>query len=363
MMTVRGKHLICIGLGNIGSHLVVLIARTKVVKRITLIDPERFEPHNLDSQDIRAQDVGRLKVEVMRDRIHRIDPELQVEIIAEPVERVPLGRLRGTLIATGLDGLTARRWVSRAARRLGVPLVDAGVRAEGLLTRIDVYEPSSDAACPECGWSEQERAALDTVYPCNPPVPVPSTAAPAHLGSLAASLQCAEIVKILTGETQHSLLGRQLLVEGMNYRQYISTRRRSPHCGFDHRRWSIESIPRTPGAITLLKALGLRPSQGGPYPRLRMHGDAFVHRLECPKCHAAREILFLARRLDDASRVCPHCGGPMVAPGIDTTDTLALEQLTGARRRLSLYALGLRADDVFSIENSSDEAHFEIGGQ
>ena len=70
-----------------------------------------------------------------------------------------------------------------------------------------------------------------------------------------------------------------------------------------------------------------------------------------------------ACRDDDYHRTCTHCGATMVAPGIDTTDTLALDHLTDRHRRMSLYALGLREGDVISIENASGETHFEIGGR
>ncbi len=206
MMTGSDTSLTYIGAGgNIGSHAVVALARAGCLERVTLIDPDVYEPRNLASQDIQRRDLGRSKVEVLAQRIRRIDPSLRVEAIAERVERVPLGRLRADVIATGLDGLPARGWVNRAARRLGVPWVDAGVRAEGLLARVDVFEPTQDAACLECGWSEQERTTLDLRYPCDPPVAPAPTGAPAYLGALAASLQCAECVKLLTGETKNTL--------------------------------------------------------------------------------------------------------------------------------------------------------------
>jgi len=180
---------------------------------------------------------------------------------------------------------------------------------------------------------------------------------------LAAGLQCKEIVKILTGATRHTPLGRQLLMDAAADRYYVSTRRRAPDCGFDHRPWSLQPLARGPGAITLREALRLVPSLIDQPARLRLDGDAFVHRLECPECNVSRRILFLAGRVDNAARVCPNCGASMVAPGIDTTDTLTLDQLAGVHRRLSLRALGLRAGDVFSIETSAGETHFEIGGR
>ena len=53
----------------------------------------------------------------------------------------------------------------------------------------------------------------------------------------------------------------------------------------------------------------------------------------------------------------------MVYAGIDTTDTLSLTGLNAAQRRTSLYALGLRSGDLFTIESGAGERHFEIGGR
>ena len=363
MMTDNGKSLTYIGAGgNIGSHAVVSLVRAGCLEHLTLIDPDVYEPRNLASQAIARRDLGRRKVEVLAARIRRIDPSLRVQTIAERVERVPLGRLRATVIATGLDSLGSRAWVNRAARRLGVLWVDAGVRAEGLLARVDVFEPADDAACLECAWSAQERAALDSHYPCNPPPAPAPTGVPSYLGALAASLQCVECEKLLTGETQHALLGRQLLIEATTHQQYLSTRQCSAACAFDHRRWSIQSLPRRPGAITLSQALRLVPSPQGEDSRLRVHSDAVIRRLDCPECHASRQVMCFAGRIIEGARVCTRCGAAMVAPGIDTTDTLVLDHLDARQRRVSLYALGLRDGDVFSIENASGETHFEIGG-
>jgi molybdopterin/thiamine biosynthesis adenylyltransferase len=364
MMTDSGRSLTYIGAGgNIGSHAVVSLVRCGCLDRLTIVDPDVYEPRNLASQAIARRDLGHRKVDVLAARIRRIDPLLRVEAIAERVERVPLGRLRAHVIATGLDGLASRAWVNRAARRLGVPWVDAGVRAEGLLARVDVFEPTADAACLECAWSAQERATLDTRYPCDPPAAPAPSGAPAYLGALAASLQCAECVKLLSGETRHALFGRQLLLEAIAHQHYVSTRQRSSACAFDHRPWSIRSLARAPGAITLGQALRLVPSPQGEGSRMRVYGDAFVRRLECPACHASREVLGLASRIDAGSRVCTRCRAAMAAPGIDIGDTLALDHLSARQRRASLYTLGLREGDVFSVENAAGETHFEIGGR
>lgn len=362
-MTGEGKKMICIGVGAIGSHFVPLMVRSGHFTRFVLVDPDEYQSHNLTSQDISVRDLGRPKVEVIRDHIRRIDPALQVEVIGEPVDRVPLGCLRGNLIVTCVDNLAARCHASRSAWRLGVPWVDAGVRAEGRLIRVDTYLPSPDVACLECGLNYQERAELDTVYPCSPVQPTP-TRSPAYLGQMAASLLGKECEQLLTGHMGHMAGGHQVLLDAANNRCIVSTRRRSPDCRFDHQSWSIQTFSRSPGAASLRQVLRrLVPVSGGEIPRLRLHGDYFVHRLFCPKCSFSRKTLRLAGRIDDDFRRCPHCGTAMVVPGIDATDSLTLDHLTGVSPRLSLYALGLRRGDVFSVETASGGTHFQIGGR
>ena len=362
-MNARLKSLTYVGAGNIGSHTIVLLARSGLVKHLTLVDPDRYETRNLGSQDIGARDVGRFKVDVLAARVHSINPELRVDTIRTPVEQVPPGRLRADVIASSPDGLGPRRHVNRIAFRLGVPLVDAGVRAEGLLVRVDIVQPSLEGGCLECGWSTQEIASLDVHHPCTPVAATAPTATPAYTGALAASIQTRECLKLLRGDAEHGPSPHQIYMDSTTYRCYVTARRRSPECRFKHGQWAIRPLGRTAGAITLGQALRLVPPSGDEATRLRVPGQTFVHRLMCPECHASRQVLCLASRIPDASRHCPHCRTPMVAPGMDVTDSLDPDQRHGLPLRLSLHALGLRGGDLFSIETRSGEAHFEIGGR
>lgn len=362
-MTTRIRSLTYVGAGgNIGSHAIEALARLPHLDRITLIDPDVYEERNLRSQAIARGDVGKRKVDVLEQRVQRINPKLQVETFAMPVEQVPLGRLRADVIATGLDGLAARRSVSRSAWRLGRPWVDAGVRAEGLLARVDVYMPDADAACLECAWGADEHDALDRRYPCDDDAVPAATNAPAYLGAAASSLQSSVCASLLCGDSEHALIGRQVLTDIAVHRHYVSRHTRSPACPFDHHCWSIVPIARRAGEVTLAQALSLLPDARRSETRLRVPGDAFVHRLVCPRCNASHEVLRLARRLPSAVRHCQRCDVRMVAPGIDTSDTLSIADCTARDRRSSLFALGLRRGDVFSIEGPASEAHFEIGG-
>lgn len=78
---IRDLHLCVVGLGGVGSWAVEALARSGV-GRLTLIDHDRIESHNINRQ-IQALDstAGRSKVEVMAERIGQINPECRVEAI------------------------------------------------------------------------------------------------------------------------------------------------------------------------------------------------------------------------------------------------------------------------------------------
>ena len=121
--------------------------------------------------------------------------------ISAAVEAVPLGRLRADAILACVDSRAARQYLNQAARRLGVPLIDAGVQSDGWLARVSVFRSAPDCACLECGWDQTDYDAIEQTYPCHPGGEEPApTNAPAHLGALAAALQVIELQRLLDGQ-------------------------------------------------------------------------------------------------------------------------------------------------------------------
>jgi molybdopterin/thiamine biosynthesis adenylyltransferase len=181
---IRDKNVVIVGAGgNIGSHLVPHIGRMPRVGRVTLIDKDVYEASNLLTQDITPRDVAKLKAHVQARRLRRVNPALRVTAIADAVERVPLGTLRADVILSCLDSRIARQHLNQFAWRLGVPLIDAGVEAGGLLARVNVYVAGPDSPCLECAWDDRDYEALEQTYPCfGPASSVASTNAPSSLG-------------------------------------------------------------------------------------------------------------------------------------------------------------------------------------
>jgi hypothetical protein len=165
--SIGGATVLVAGLGNTGSFVAPLIARTPGVERVWLCDPDAYEAHQPSGQNIDARGVGRSKAEVQAERLREIRPGLRVEAIAAPVETLPMGVLLGAIVVSCLDSLAARLRLAARAWRVGSPLVDAAVGGgASLLARTTVYLPEEGAACLECAMDLRDYAALEQIQPC-----------------------------------------------------------------------------------------------------------------------------------------------------------------------------------------------------
>jgi molybdopterin/thiamine biosynthesis adenylyltransferase len=359
-MRQEGKKVVVVGAGgNIGSHLVTHLARLEEIASITLVDRNVYEEANRRSQNITARDVGKSKAEVQARRLERIEPSLAVTFFAESVESVPLGSLRGDVILACLDSRIARQSVNQLAWRLGAPLIDAGVLADGWLARINVYLPGPASVCLECAWDERDYERLEVAFPCpGDQQEAAATGAPSALGALAASLQGLECQKLLSGRPAQAAGGTQALIDGAHHRHFFTRFNANPRCRFDHQVWRIQPFRCRLQKTTLeeiFKSLGDGPSTG-----LRLESKPLVRRLVCPLCGQQRPLFHLACSLDPSLRRCSACGQRMIATGFDLIETLKAEDLRGEESNRSLRSLGLRSGDVLSMRAAGRESHYEI---
>jgi molybdopterin/thiamine biosynthesis adenylyltransferase len=357
----REKSVVIAGAGgNIGSHLVPHLARMPHVGRLTLIDKDVYEARNIYAQDITPRDVGKPKAVVQARRLRRIRPSLRVEAINDAVERVPLGTLRSDVILSCLDSRISRQQLNQFAWRLGIPLIDAGVEAGGLLARVNVYVPGPDTPCLECAWDDRDYDALEQTYPCLGYVDVAATNAPSSLGSLAASLQALECLKLLDGRVDQAALSRQVLLDATHHNQYVTAFRRNSNCRFSgHEVWRIRTLDQSARDLTLSEALGLVRSEDGRSAVLRVEGKPFATRLSCTGCGATRSLVSLECSLRKNQTTCT-CGGRMIATGFDILEELSANVVPQRVLRRSLRSLGLRPGEMFTVSADGKESHYEL---
>jgi molybdopterin/thiamine biosynthesis adenylyltransferase len=368
-----GRTVVVVGQGNIGSHLAPLLARMPECTEMLLCDRDTYDRSNVATQCITPGEIGRGKAQVQALRLRRINPALRVTAIPEPVEHVPMGRLRGDVLLACVDNRKARQNLSETARHLGIPLVDGGVHADGLLARISVYPSHADAACLECSWTQHDYDAIEEAYPCDiahPPAGTPAspaaprTGAPAELGALAAALQAIECRRLLSGEPPRVEGAYEIVVDAHSGRTLVSRIPRNEHCRLaDHAPWRIRRLAEGPEDITLAQALAPGSSSGSG-TRLRLGHQRFVTRLRCMGCGDELEMLRLRRAIGDRERVCRKCRGRLEPTAADLVSSLTLDEMNAATRARTLRSLGFDAHDIFTVarDGAADPQHFELRG-
>lgn len=357
----RGGHVALIGLGNIGSPLVEMLTRLEAVKRLTLVDRDVYEEQNLRGQAILPGDVGRPKAFVQAERARQISPALHVEPIRASVEDVPLGLLRADVMLACLDSKYARQQVNQIAWRLGIPWVDAGVAADGLLARVNVYSPGEDQPCLECAWGDGDYRTLEVKRPCQAEGVETPTRAPAFLGSLAAALQAVECDKILAGDLKSAAVGRQVTFVAPSHQVLTMTFRRNPKCKFDHRTFHIQPFRCEPKNLSLrrfIKALG---KEIGGKDRVQLHvdGKPFERRWRCA-CGHVKAVLGLAGRASASDRACPCCGASMASVGFAMLPSLCEAMLTTRELAKPLSVLGVLSGDIVVARTENRQYAFEL---
>lgn len=122
---IRATRVLVAGCG-LGSTIAEALVRSGFI-RLTLVDHDTVAAHNLNRQAYNRGDVGRLKVDALRDRLLAVYPEVEVTVLGDKVSEknaVTLTR-SADLVMDTIDFLSLPDLISLhdAARAAGKPLL------------------------------------------------------------------------------------------------------------------------------------------------------------------------------------------------------------------------------------------------
>ena len=153
MKTLQDAHVFIAGIGGVGSFTAEALARAGV-GTLTLLDNDTVDITNLNRQIHATQKtVGRPKVQVMAERIHDINPEIQVNIIDaflldDNIESL-LGEEEYDYIVDAVDTVTAKLALVLYARARNIPVISSMGTANKLdATKFEVVDISKTHTCP-----------------------------------------------------------------------------------------------------------------------------------------------------------------------------------------------------------------------
>lgn len=197
------------GVGGVGGFAVEALARGGIGE-IDLFDSDCVSVSNLNRQIIAmVSTIGRPKVEVMKERILDINPDVvvhayQIFYLPENAENYDLKRY--DYIVDAVDTVTAKLELAQQAQRAGVSIISSmGTGNKQDPTRFEVTDIYQTSVCPlarvmrrECKKRGIER--LKVVYSKEPPLSLQEGAVPGSLPfvpSVAGLILAGEVIKEL----------------------------------------------------------------------------------------------------------------------------------------------------------------------
>ncbi len=211
---LRDARVMVVGCGALGNEVLKNLALCGV-GHIVCVDFDKVEYGNLSRSVLfRREDAGRLKVDVARERLLELSPDICVTTIDGDIAcDIGLGIIRDMdVVVSCVDSRWARFMINRHCMRMGRTWVDGGISTtEGT---VRVFAPGSN--CYACGLSQDDLTGLRRRISCSNVIKTMEKAGSAPTTSITASIagavQAQEAIKVICGEP--SICGKVFFYDG-----------------------------------------------------------------------------------------------------------------------------------------------------
>lgn len=182
---LKAARVLVAGLGGLGCPASMYLAASGIGK-LVIVDKDKVELSNLNRQVLHwSNDIGKLKVESVVEKIHRLNPNVDVEPLALEINEENVEDLvsRVDVVVDGMDNFKARFLLNEACIQQNKPFVHAAVY--GLEGQLITVLPGK-GPCLRC------------IIPVEPPQQTPVPVLSATPGIMA-TLEVMEVVKLVVG--------------------------------------------------------------------------------------------------------------------------------------------------------------------
>jgi molybdopterin/thiamine biosynthesis adenylyltransferase len=158
-------HLFQVGVGSGGMAALDLICRDERITRVTIVDRDVFEPHNVSRHLFPRRAIGRRKADVASEWLCERRPTLPVDVlpcdVMDPGVQAALGTIlkTATLGVCAADNERAKFHFDALMRRHGIPWTLGEVLSGGVGGFVHVFTPGGP--CYGCVASFLQRAPVD----------------------------------------------------------------------------------------------------------------------------------------------------------------------------------------------------------
>ena len=180
---LRDASVFIAGAGGLGSLSATYLAAAGI-GRIAVADFDTVDVSNLNRQILHwSDDVARMKIDSAREKLEKINPDVEIDAIPEKIDEDNVSELVGgsDLIVDAMDNFRARYVLNKAAIARNIPLFHGAVH--GFVGQVTTVIPG-ETACLRC------------IFPNNPPEGVfPIIGATC---GVVASIQVTEVLKYIS---------------------------------------------------------------------------------------------------------------------------------------------------------------------
>ena len=212
--SLRRARVLVAGVGGLGTIVASYLAAAGV-GFLRLVDNDRVEISNLNRQLLfQPEDIDREKAVAAMERLHILNPEIQVEGINKTIDDETINELVKDidLIVDAMDNFATRFILNRVAFINRLPLIHGAVR--GFFGQATTLIPGR-TACLQCLFAQSP----------------PKETFPILGGTcgVIGAIQATETVKVLTGQGE-PLANRLFFWDGQAGEGTIIITKRNPHC-------------------------------------------------------------------------------------------------------------------------------------
>ena len=215
---LRSKVLV-VGAGGLGSPVLLYLAATGVGK-ITIVESDNVELSNLQRQIVLdSESIGKPKGEAAKKRLERLNPDVNVEVIAGRLDRGNARRIvaRHDMVVDASDNFETKFLVNDACVLENKPFsIGSCLSYHG---QVSTYLPGK-GPCYRCLFRDVKDGT------------VPTTAEAGVLGSvpgIIGAIQATEVIKVILNKGTN-LSGRLLMIDALDMDMQIICFSKSDTC-------------------------------------------------------------------------------------------------------------------------------------
>ena len=174
-------NILIVGVGGVGAYAAEMLVRAGIGK-MTIADSDTISLSNINRQLIALHStVGRVKTDVLAERLKDINPELQLSVIAEYIKDEKTDEILGSqhfdYIVDAIDTLSPKLALIKGALDRNIPIVSSmGAGAKLDPTKMEICDISKTHHCPLAHMLRKRlhkmgiRRGFKAVFSAEPPI-------------------------------------------------------------------------------------------------------------------------------------------------------------------------------------------------